>query len=73
MNVDKEIALLQQLVAVRSFSREEDGTATVIYDYLTIQSVLPAVIPGILFLRILRMVCCMVWAVMMPGLQWCRL
>ena len=102
MNVDKEIALLQQLVAVRSFSREEDGTATVIYDYLSESGISPerygnnvwavsdgfdpalptlmlnshhdTVRPaGILFLRILRMVCCMVWAVMMPGLQWCRL
>ena len=35
MNVDKEIALLQQLVAVRSYSRVEVGTATVIYDYLS--------------------------------------
>lgn len=41
MNVDKEIALLQQLVAVRSFSREEDGTATVIYDYLSESGISP--------------------------------
>lgn len=36
MNTDKEIALLRQLVAVPSFSREEDGTAAVIYDYLAL-------------------------------------
>ena len=41
MNIDKEIALLQQLVAVRSFSREEDGTATVIYDYLSESGISP--------------------------------
>lgn len=34
MNIDKEILLLSRMVATQSFSRQEDGTATVIYDYL---------------------------------------
>lgn len=34
MNIDKEIALLSRMVAMPSFSRQEDGTATIIYDYL---------------------------------------
>lgn len=35
MNIDKEVSLLSRMVATQSFSRQEDGTAAVIHDYLT--------------------------------------